>query len=189
MVSEPAQQPSRQSSQRGIDFLLEEVAERRLNGNAQESRSAALERQHGRGKLSARERLDILFDAGSFTEIDPFVKHRGTGFGAQPTRGRRRGRWPRHRRRSHRVCLRPGLHPLWRLGLRGRGREDRQDPGPLDESRRADRCNQRRWRRSHPGGRHVAARLRRDFPAQHALLGTSSSWFRAPDRCTSPAPT
>ena len=82
MVSEPSQQ----SSQRGIDFLLEEVAQRRLNGNAQSTRAAALERQHGRGKLSARERLDILFDAGSFTEIDPFVKHRGTGFGLENNR-------------------------------------------------------------------------------------------------------
>ena len=45
-----------------------------------------MERQHGRGKLSARERLDILFDAGSFTEIDPFVKHRGSGFGLERNR-------------------------------------------------------------------------------------------------------
>lgn len=82
MVSEPAQN----STQRGIDFLLEEVAQRRLNGNASEARTAAMERQHGRGKLSARERLDILFDAGSFTEIDPFVKHRGSGFGLENNR-------------------------------------------------------------------------------------------------------
>ena len=86
MVSEPAQSPSQNSSQRGIDFLLEEVAERRLNGNANHARAAAMERQHGRGKLSARERLDILFDANSFTEIDPFVKHRGSGFGLENNR-------------------------------------------------------------------------------------------------------
>ena len=86
MVSEPAQHTSQNESQRGIDYLLEEVAQRRLNGNADEARAAAMERQHDRGKLSARERLDILFDAGSFVEIDPFVKHRGSGFGLENNR-------------------------------------------------------------------------------------------------------
>ena len=87
MVSDPAQdrQDGEQPTQRGIDHLLAEMAERRLNGMPQ-SRAAAMERQHSRGKLSARERLDILYDAGSFTEIDPFVKHRGSGFGLERNR-------------------------------------------------------------------------------------------------------
>lgn len=38
-------------------------------------------RQHERGKLTARERLDILFDKGSFHEVQLFVKHRSTLFG------------------------------------------------------------------------------------------------------------
>ena len=37
--------------------------------------------QHARGKLTARERLDILLDEGSFEEIDMFVEHRITEFG------------------------------------------------------------------------------------------------------------
>ena len=37
--------------------------------------------QHQRGKLSARERLDLLLDLGSFEEIDVFVEHRCTEFG------------------------------------------------------------------------------------------------------------
>ena len=37
-----------------------------------------IEAQHARGKLTARERLDILFDKDSFVEIDVFVKHRCT---------------------------------------------------------------------------------------------------------------
>ena len=69
----------------GMDMLLEEMAERRLSGAAG-ARASAVERQHERGKLTARERLDILFDAGSFTEIDPFVKHRGSGFGLENNR-------------------------------------------------------------------------------------------------------
>ena len=40
-----------------------------------------IEAQHARGKLTARERLDILFDKDSFVEIDVFVKHRCTNFG------------------------------------------------------------------------------------------------------------
>ena len=71
--------------QRPIDLLLGEMAERRFNGRT-ENRPDALQRQHDRGKLSARERLDILFDHGSFTEIDPYVKHRGSGFGLENNR-------------------------------------------------------------------------------------------------------
>jgi acetyl-CoA carboxylase carboxyltransferase component len=40
-------------------------------------------KQHEKGKLSARERLDLLFDPGTFREIDMFVKHRSTNFGMQ----------------------------------------------------------------------------------------------------------
>ena len=39
--------------------------------------------QHARGKLSARERLDLLLDEGSFVELDRFVTHRATAFGLE----------------------------------------------------------------------------------------------------------
>jgi len=39
-----------------------------------------VEKQHQSGKLSARERLDLLFDPGSFCELDMFVRHRCTDF-------------------------------------------------------------------------------------------------------------
>jgi propionyl-CoA carboxylase beta chain len=39
--------------------------------------------QHERGKLTARERLDLLLDEGSFVELDRFVVHRATGFGIE----------------------------------------------------------------------------------------------------------
>jgi len=39
--------------------------------------------QHDRGKLSARERLDLLLDEGSFVELDRFVTHRSTDFGLE----------------------------------------------------------------------------------------------------------
>ena len=42
--------------------------------------------QHRKGKLTARERLEILVDPGSFEEIDMFVKHRSTNFGLEKQR-------------------------------------------------------------------------------------------------------
>jgi methylmalonyl-CoA decarboxylase subunit alpha len=41
---------------------------------------ARIQKQHDKGKLSARERIDLLFDQDSFREIDMFVKHRSTNF-------------------------------------------------------------------------------------------------------------
>ena len=40
-----------------------------------------IEAQHKRGKLTARERLELLMDTGSFEEFDMFVEHRATDFG------------------------------------------------------------------------------------------------------------
>jgi acetyl-CoA carboxylase carboxyltransferase component len=39
------------------------------------------EQQHAKGKLTARERIDLLLDKGSFEELDPFITHRATEFG------------------------------------------------------------------------------------------------------------
>jgi propionyl-CoA carboxylase beta chain len=61
---------------------MEELRERRekamLGGGA-----AAIERQHSRGKLTARERIDLLVDEGTFEETDPFKVHRCHHFGMQ----------------------------------------------------------------------------------------------------------
>jgi acetyl-CoA carboxylase carboxyltransferase component len=40
-----------------------------------------IEQQHAKGKLTARERLDLLLDPGTFEELDMFVTHRATEFG------------------------------------------------------------------------------------------------------------
>jgi len=45
-----------------------------------------IEQQHARGKLTARERLDLLLDPDSFVEFDAFVTHRATDFGLQSQR-------------------------------------------------------------------------------------------------------
>ncbi|MHC4959909.1 MAG: acyl-CoA carboxylase subunit beta [Planctomycetota bacterium] len=59
---------------------LEELRRRReaaLLGGGEK----AIEKQHAKGKLTARERIDLLVDSGTFTEIDPFVTHRCNDFG------------------------------------------------------------------------------------------------------------
>ena len=45
-----------------------------------------IDRQHERGKLTARERLDLLLDPGSFVELDAFVLHRAEEFGLDEQR-------------------------------------------------------------------------------------------------------
>jgi propionyl-CoA carboxylase beta chain len=59
-----------------LDRLEERRAGARLGGG--EARIAA---QHRRGKLTARERIELLLDGGSFEEFDMFVQHRCTDFG------------------------------------------------------------------------------------------------------------
>src|SRR5689334_3699539 len=65
--------------------ILEKLEERRANARlgGGEKRIAA---QHGRGKLTARERIDLLMDPGSFEEFDMFVEHRCTDFGMEKNR-------------------------------------------------------------------------------------------------------
>jgi len=46
----------------------------------------AVAKQHERGKLTARERVDLLLDEGSFTEFDELARHRAHGFGIEATR-------------------------------------------------------------------------------------------------------
>ncbi len=55
-----------------------EAARRTARSGGGEKRIAA---QHARGKLSARERIELLLDPGSFEEVDMFVEHRCTEFG------------------------------------------------------------------------------------------------------------
>ena len=44
---------------------------------------ARIDKQHGKGKMTARERINMLFDEGTFVELDLFMKHRCTNFGQE----------------------------------------------------------------------------------------------------------
>jgi propionyl-CoA carboxylase beta chain len=46
----------------------------------------AVEQQHAKGKMTARERIDRLLDPGSFTELDELARHRATDFGVDANR-------------------------------------------------------------------------------------------------------
>ncbi len=46
----------------------------------------AVDKQHAKGKLTARERIDLLLDQGSFVEIDELARHRSTAFGLEKRR-------------------------------------------------------------------------------------------------------
>jgi propionyl-CoA carboxylase beta chain len=68
-----------------MQHILEELDQRRAQARAGggEKRIAA---QHAKGKLTARERLDILLDEDSFEEFDMFVEHRSHDFGMEKQR-------------------------------------------------------------------------------------------------------
>ena len=65
--------------------ILEKLEQRRADARAGggEKRVAA---QHARGKLTARERIELLLDEGSFEEFDMFVEHRSTDFGMEKSK-------------------------------------------------------------------------------------------------------
>ncbi len=61
-----------------IKDLLDRREQAKLGGGAKR-----IEKQHEKGKLSARERIELLLDEGSFEEFDMFVKHRCHDFGLE----------------------------------------------------------------------------------------------------------
>ena len=63
-----------------LNQLEQRRADARLGGGQKR-----IDAQHGKGKLTARERLDVLLDPGSFEEYDMFVTHRATDFGMGET--------------------------------------------------------------------------------------------------------
>jgi len=68
-----------------VEERIEELR-RRKAALLDERRKDAVRRQHEKGKLTARERLDLLLDRGSFVETDPFVVHRSHDFGMERNR-------------------------------------------------------------------------------------------------------
>ncbi|WP_345503656.1 acyl-CoA carboxylase subunit beta [Pedococcus ginsenosidimutans] len=59
---------------------------RRVAEVAHAGSERAVEKQHARGKKTARERLEMLLDEGSFVEMDKYARHRSTAFGQEQNR-------------------------------------------------------------------------------------------------------
>ena len=64
-----------------IDELKKNKQSARLGGG-----NDRIKKQHEKGKMTARERIDMLLDSGSFVEMDMFAKHQCTDFGMDKNR-------------------------------------------------------------------------------------------------------
>jgi propionyl-CoA carboxylase beta chain len=78
------------SAETGIDIhttagKLEDL-HRRLDEAVHAASEKAVEKQHAKGRKTARERIALLFDEGSFVELDELARHRSTAFGLQKRR-------------------------------------------------------------------------------------------------------
>src|SRR5271165_3705549 len=60
--------------------------ERRRAAARQGGGQKRIDAQHARGKLTARERIELLLDDGSFEEFDMFVEHRCSDFGMEASK-------------------------------------------------------------------------------------------------------
>ncbi len=60
--------------------------DRRLDEAVHAGSAKAVEKQHAKGRKTARERIEMLFDEGSFVELDELARHRSTAFGLEKTR-------------------------------------------------------------------------------------------------------
>ncbi|WP_263731652.1 acyl-CoA carboxylase subunit beta [Cellulomonas sp. SG140] len=78
--SSQADAPDAAAEASGTAAKLADLAARQQTAIDEAERTAA-EKQHARGKKTARERIEALLDPGTFTEIDAFVRHRSTNFG------------------------------------------------------------------------------------------------------------
>ncbi len=127
-------------------------------------------KQHEGGKLTARERLDFLFDKGTFEEIQLFVKHRSTLFGLDkkdiPSDGVVTGFGKINEQRC--FCRGAGFHQFrWQPRRNARQKNLESDGYGIGG---ASLCGAQRFRRrAYSGRRPGTRRLRRHFLPQYSL--------------------
>src|SRR3974377_1011395 len=68
-----------------MKHIVEKLEERRASARCGGGEKR-IEAQHKRGKLTARERMELLMDRDSFEELDMFVEHRSNEFGMEKSR-------------------------------------------------------------------------------------------------------
>ena len=74
---------------------------------------ARIEKQHSVGKLTARERIDLLLEKGSFIELDKLVTHRCTDFGMEKQKFAGDGVVTGYGWQAPGLCLCTGFHRIW----------------------------------------------------------------------------
>jgi acetyl-CoA carboxylase carboxyltransferase component len=85
MATKPKEPAEADAPRRAVEDKIEELRERK--GAVREAGGRdAIERQHARGKLTARERIDLLLDPDSFVETDAMARHRVHAFGMEKNR-------------------------------------------------------------------------------------------------------
>ena len=80
VVKDTPETPPATTAERIADYRA------RLQEAVVESEATAQEKQHAKGKITARERITLLLDTGSFVEFDEFVRHRSSAFGMDQKR-------------------------------------------------------------------------------------------------------
>ena len=88
MQVDPESAPAAPDDEPDIHTTAGKLADltRRIDQAVHAGSSAAVEKQHSRGKQTARERIELLLDPDSFTELDELARHRSTSFGMQDRR-------------------------------------------------------------------------------------------------------
>ncbi|HEX6076665.1 MAG TPA: acyl-CoA carboxylase subunit beta [Micromonosporaceae bacterium] len=88
MSAQPAAEAPAEPPQPDIHTTAGKIQDlSRRNEEAVHAGSArVVEKQHAKGKQTARERIEMLLDPGSFTELDELARHRSTNFGLEKTR-------------------------------------------------------------------------------------------------------
>src|SRR6187397_3124856 len=81
-------QPGEENTTPDIHTTAGKLADldRRLDEAVHAGSAKAVEKQHAKGKMTARERIEVLLDADSFVETDALARHRAHGFGIEETR-------------------------------------------------------------------------------------------------------
>ena len=140
-----------------------------------------VERQHAWGKLTARERLDLLLDPGSFVEFDAFVTNRTTVSGLDRQHFLGDGVVTGHGTIAGRlVFIFSQDFTVFGGCVRGLCGENLQGHGHGDEDRRAHHRSQRLGWRTYSGRRRVARRLCRHLPAQRPGVRRCAADLRHP---------
>ena len=132
-----------------------------------------IEKQHASGRMTARERIDMLLDKGSFNELDKFVNHRCTNFGMEKKQIAGDGMVSGYGKIDGRLvfCLCLRLHGARRFAQRDECRKDCEGAAACPEERRSRHCPQRFGRRAHSGRCEQLGRLCLHLLSKHHCVG------------------